>query len=258
MSTTPIICFGQQPCGIFPRRFLVAKFRTARRLQAEIGGEIVFFYHDSDHDPRETKTILRHRKSGEAFETNFTFENKLQRKYSPLYLKRVMHEWHDKTALQLPAYADRPWVEAFKTIPLTNVADFCLEMYQRMGLLDGIRVVKSSDPHFRRAACDVQDFYVDVPLDGEIVRARYTDDGFQLHEGGDSFRTLPVAPFTKFQISPSRDTRLKWMQSVIHCTHYVSGAGEQQYLNKADAPEITYVERERIDRSDEAYTDCPA
>jgi hypothetical protein len=51
MSAGPIICFGQQPCGFFPRRFLFAKMQTARRLQQEIGGEIVFFYHDSDHDP---------------------------------------------------------------------------------------------------------------------------------------------------------------------------------------------------------------
>jgi len=62
---SPVICFGQQPCGFFPRRFLYAKFVTARRLQQEIGGEIVFFYHDSDHDPRETQTILRHRKTSE-------------------------------------------------------------------------------------------------------------------------------------------------------------------------------------------------
>jgi len=40
--SSPIICFGQQPCGFFPRRFLAAKFFTARRLQAELGGEIVF------------------------------------------------------------------------------------------------------------------------------------------------------------------------------------------------------------------------
>ena len=61
--TTPIICFGQQPCGFFPKRFLVAKIRTGLRLQSEIGGEIVFFFHDSDHDPRETRTILRHRRT---------------------------------------------------------------------------------------------------------------------------------------------------------------------------------------------------
>jgi hypothetical protein len=52
MSAGPILAFGQQPCGIFPRRFLFAKFQTARRLQRELGGEIVFFFHDSDHDPR--------------------------------------------------------------------------------------------------------------------------------------------------------------------------------------------------------------
>ena len=37
MSVEPIIAFGQQPCGFFPRRFLVAKIRTARRLQARDG-----------------------------------------------------------------------------------------------------------------------------------------------------------------------------------------------------------------------------
>ena len=52
--TAPVICFGQQPCGFFPRRFLAAKIAAARRLRSEIGGEIVFFFHDSDHDPRET------------------------------------------------------------------------------------------------------------------------------------------------------------------------------------------------------------
>ena len=35
MPASPVICFGQQPCGIFPRRFLFAKFQTARRLQSE-------------------------------------------------------------------------------------------------------------------------------------------------------------------------------------------------------------------------------
>src|SRR4029079_18913591 len=131
-SASPIICFGQQPSGRFPKRFLYAKFATARKLQKEIGGEIVFFYPDSHHDPRETKTILRHRKSNEPFEINFTFDNKLQRKFSPLYLKRVQKEWFEKTAIQLPAYVDKRYVEAFKqvweTLTGPNVADFCLEM----------------------------------------------------------------------------------------------------------------------------------
>src|ERR1700675_654586 len=125
MTSSPVIVFGQQPCGIFPRRFLFAKIQTARRLQSEIGGEIVFFCHDSDHDPRETRTLLRHRKSNEPFEINFTFENKLQRKYSPLFLKRVAADWRAKTEIQLPAYVDRRWVDAFKSIKAANVADFC-------------------------------------------------------------------------------------------------------------------------------------
>jgi hypothetical protein len=252
---SPVICFGQQPCGFFPRRFLYAKFVTARRLQAELGGEIVFFFHDSDHDPRETQTTLRHRKTGEPATLNFAFANKLQRKFSPLFLKRIPADWPAHTARQLPAYVEPRWVDAFKQTAATNVADFCLAMYRAMGLLDGIRVVRSGDPAVRRAACPITDFFVDVPHECEIVRARCIDGALKLHEGGNCYVTLPTTPFTKDQISPTRDSRLRWMQSVIHCTHYIAGAGEQAYLNQADAPEITFVARDPIDRSDEAYTE---
>jgi hypothetical protein len=253
MSRAPVICFGQQPCGFFPRRFLFAKFQTARRLQAEIGGEIVFFCHDSDHDPRETQTVLRHRKTDEPATLNFTFENKVQRKWSPLFLKRIPAGWQATTARQLGAYAEPQWIDAFKEIAATNVADFCLEMYRRMGLLDGIRVVRSSDPAVRRAASEVTDYFVDVPYANETVRARLMDGALKLHEGGDAYVTVPTLPYVKEQITPTRDTRLGWMQSVLHCTHYIAGAGEQAYLRKEDAPEITFVNRDAIDRSDEAY-----
>jgi hypothetical protein len=255
MTASPVICFGQQPCGIFPKRFLVGKIQAARRLRNEIGGEIVFFYHDSDHDPRETKTRLRHIKNNEPFDINFAFENKLQRKFSPLFLKRVMPDWKAKTAMQLPAFVDRRWVEVFKACDEKSVADFCLEIYRRMGLLDGMRVERSGDPNFRAAACEINDFFVDVQYQGEVVRARYADGKLKLHEGGEAYVTLPFAPFDKKQISPARDTRLRWMQSVIHCTHYVCGAGEQAYMKKEDAPEITYVNRDTIDRPHEAFTE---
>ena len=279
MSAAPVICFGQQPCGFFPKRFLVAKILTARRLQKEIGGEIVFFYHDSDHDPRETQTVLRHRKTNEPAILNFAFANKVQRKFSPLYLKRIAPDWQSKTELQLPNYVEHPLINLFKNISATNVADFCLELYRQMGLLEGIRVVRSSDPDLRRAACDVSEFFVDVPYEGEIVRARFaggapvsdparfkTDDQragsetgvpdtLTLHEGGNSFISVPLTAFTKEQISPARDTRLRWMQSVVHCTHYIAGAGEKAYLRPEEAPEITFVNRDAIDRSDEAYAE---
>jgi hypothetical protein len=253
MSNRCVICFGQQPCGFFPRRFLFAKFETARRLQAELGGEIVFFCHDSDHDPRETQTILRHRKTGEPATLNFTVENKVQRKWSPLFRKHIAAGWQATTARQLGAFVEPASVDAFKQTTATHVADFCLEMYRRMGLLDDIRVVRSSDPTVRRAACAVTDYFVDVPYQGEVVRARRIDGELKLHEGGDRYVTLPACEFTKEQVSPTRDTRLRWMQSVVQCTHYIAGAGEQAYLRKDDAPEITYVNRDPIDRSDEAY-----
>jgi hypothetical protein len=258
MSAEPIICFGQQPCGFFPRRFLFAKFQTARRLQKEIGGEIVFFYHDSDHDPRETKTTLRHLKTGDPLTLNFEFKNKTQRKFSPLYLKEIKEGWHGRTLSQIAPFVDSHWVDVFEKVCSTNIADFCLEMYRQMGLLEGVKVLRSSSPQFRAAACDISDFFVDVSYEGEIVRARFENGLLKLHEGGESFISLPLVPFTKEQISPARDTRLRWMQSVVGCTHYVAGAGEQAYLRREEAPEIQYINRDPIDRSDEAYTEYNA
>ena len=135
MSAEPIIAFGQQPCGFFPRRFLVAKIQTARRLQAEIGGRIVFFCHDSDHDPRETRTILRHRTTGEPAKLNFAVANKLQRKFSPLYREadcRRLAGQDLAPIAELPGRpGDRPVPEDVRA---ETVADFCLDMYRAHGL----------------------------------------------------------------------------------------------------------------------------
>ena len=76
-----------------------------------------------------------------------------------------------------------------------------------------------------------------------------------LHEGGNSFITLPLVNFSKEQISPTRDTRLRWMQSVVHCTHYIAGAGERAYLHPEETPEITFINRDAIERADEAWTE---
>ena len=255
MSIQPIIAFGQQPCGFFPRRFLVAKIRTARRLQAQLGGRVVYFCHDSDHDPRETRTILRHRTTGRPALLNFAVASKLQRKFSPLYVKRIATDWQARTLGQLPNYVDGRLIDVFRKASAETVADFCLEMYRGMSLLDGIDVVRSSDRAVRQRACHVPDFFVDAPYQAEIVRARHREDGLYLHAGGDSYVALPVTAFTKEQITPTRDTRLRWMQSVLGCTHYVTGAGEQAYLRQDEAPEITFIRREDIDRSDEAYTE---
>jgi hypothetical protein len=250
----PIICFGQQPCGFFPKRFLFAKITAARRLQNEIGGEIVFFFHDSDHDPRETTTILRDKNSNQEVALNFQFENRIQKLFSPLYAKRVLPEWHEKIARQLPNYVGQSLVEHFKETKCSNVADFCLEMYKRMGLLKGVRVERSSAPGFRERAVVVSDYFVDQPYEGEIVRARYRDGKFLLHKGGDKYLAVPGAEFGPKQISPTRDTRFRWMQSVIRCTHYVAGASEQHYINKEDAHGVKFVKRDEISDFDRAYT----
>ena len=251
--SAPIICFGQQPCGFFPKRFLYAKIATARRLQREIGGDIVFFFHDSDHDPRETTTVLRDRHSGTEHSFNFQFENKIQKQFSPLSQKRLVADWQAKTARQLPNYVAPELVEHFKSVESSTAADFCSEMYWLMGLLDGIRVERSSAPEFRKRAVPIDDYFVDVPWKGEIVRARWRDGKLLLHKGGENYVELPAQSFDASQISPTRDTRLRWMQSVIECTHYVAGAGEREYLDEADAPGVTFVERDEISDSGLAY-----
>ena len=250
----PIICFGQQPCGFFPKRFLYAKIVTARRLQAEIGGEVVFFFHDSDHDPRETITILRDKNSGREHAINFRFHNSIQKQFSPLYAKHILHDWHPKMSRQLPNYVDRELADKFQEVDAHNPADFCLQMYDKMGLLEGVRVERSSSPEFRKRAVSVDDYFVDVQWERELVRARCRDGKLLLHKGADQFIEVPWQEFDATQISPTRDTRLRWMQSVIQCTHYVAGAGERQYLNEADAPGVQFVPRMDISESDKAYT----
>ena len=249
----PIICFGQQPCGFFPKRFLYAKVATARRLQKEIGGAIVFFFHDSDHDYRETITALRERHSGRENALNFQFANKIQKQFSPLYAKRVSPEWQTNLARQLPNYVGPDLVDHFKAVEASNVAEFCHDIYARMGLLEGIRVERSSDPEFRKRAIPVDDYFVDVRWEGEIVRARYRNGELLLHKGADRYVKLPPQEIDAAQISPTRDTRLRWMQSVIGCTHYVAGAGERRYINEADAPGVTFVQREEIADPNLAY-----
>ena len=252
--SAPIICFGQQPCGFFPKRFLWAKIVTARRLQREIGGEIVFFFHDSDHDPRETTTVLRERRTGHEQSFNFQFANKIQKQFSPLNAKRVVPDWQDKTARQLPNYVAPDLVELFKSVHADTAAEFCYQMYERMGLLSGIRVERSSNPEFRKRAAAIDDFFVDVNWEGETVRARHRDGKLLLHKGGDNYIELPPQSFDATQISPTRDTRLRWMQSVNQCTHYVAGAGERAYLHEAEAPGVIFVQREEISDSSHAYT----
>ncbi|MDR3642683.1 MAG: hypothetical protein P4L74_03605 [Candidatus Doudnabacteria bacterium] len=259
MST---ICFGQQPCGFFPKRFLVSKIRTAKKLQAETAGagdskeksRIVFFYHDSDADYRETITIMRDRQTNAEVRLNFTQENKLQKKFSPLYAKRVPSGWKEEILKQLPRFTDRPLIGIFESVDKKTVADFCLEMYAKMGLIDGIEVVRSSDKKFREQAPDLAaDYFADVEYQGEIVRAQMIDGKLQLHEGGGKYIALPAQTVEKSQISAARDRRFAWMQSVINCNYYIYGEGERDYLDVSPFPNIKFIDREPIDESGYAW-----
>src|SRR5918992_4281802 len=103
----------------------------------------MFFYHDSDHDPREMVTILHELHTGKLERLNFTFANQLQKYFSPLFAKRILPESKRKLAAQLPQCVPKPLAEHFNAVEADNVADFCLEMYRRMGLLDGMRIARS-------------------------------------------------------------------------------------------------------------------
>src|SRR6476469_5099045 len=151
----PIICFGQQPCGFFPKRFLYAKIVTARKLQREIGGEIVFFFHDSDHDPRETTTVLRERDASRQPSFNFDFANKTQKQFSPLYAKRVLPDWQAKVARQVPNFVSPELVEHFKAVEAATAADFCRAIYERMDcsmeFASNFRAIRNSENAPRRS-----------------------------------------------------------------------------------------------------------
>ncbi len=254
MESAPIICFGQQPNGFLPKRYLYAKIKTARELQKKIGGRIVFFYHDSDADYRETITILEDLKTKEEVRLNFLVENKIQKKYSPLYLKKISDNWKEETVRRLPRFMGKSIIDIFSSITATTVSDFCLEMYQKMGLLDGIEVMRSGDKDFRMQASELKEYFADVEYQGEIVRAEMFEGKLRLHEGGGKYFNIETpANIEKWQKNPGRAERFAWMQSVIHCTHYIAGASEADYLTKSDYAGVTFVDREEIDKKSNAY-----
>jgi hypothetical protein len=251
----PVICFGQQPCGFFPKRFLVAKMETARELQKKIGGQIIFFYHDSDHDYRETITVMTDRQTGKEARLNFTQDNKIQKKFSPLYAKRVPAGWKQEILKQLPRFVDNDLIGMFVGVEATTVADFCLAMYRELGLLEGIEIVRSGDRKVRQQAIDLpNDYFADVPYEGETVRARFQDGKLRLHEGGDRYIDLPPQNVEKWQKNPARDQRFPWMQSVVNCTHYVLGEGEGEYLDTASVPTVKFINRNLVNKPDFAWT----
>ncbi len=223
-------------------------------MREKIGGQIVFFYHDSDADYRETITVMRDRNSGQEARLNFLQENKIQKKFSPLYAKRVPAGWKEEIKKQLPRFMGQRLIDLFMSAEAKTVADFCLEMYRKMELLEGVEFARSGDRVFRDAASDLSDdYFADVNYQGEIVRAQVSGGILKLHEGGGKYLSLPGQPIERRQKSAGRDNRFEWMQSVIHCTHYIYGEGEGAYLRFDKFPNVKFIKRDEITEPEFAW-----
>ena len=123
-----------------------------------------------------------------------------------------------------------------------------------MGLLEGIRVERSSDPEFRKRAVAVDDYFVDVEWENEIVRARCRDGKLLLHKGADRYIELPWQEHGAGANLVRRATRVcagcnRSLAARITSPARASG----KYLNEADAPDVVFVQRDEISESDKAY-----
>ena len=86
----------------------------------------------------------------------------MQKKHSPLYLKRVPKGWKEEILKQLPRFMDKDLIDIFSSIDKKYVADFCLEMYGKLNLLENVYIVRSSNFDFRENAIGLKDYYADV------------------------------------------------------------------------------------------------
>lgn len=238
MSNTPVICIAQEPNGFFPTSSFVAKLKAARKLQKDIGGKIVWFVDDSESNYKSTEVILVDKKTGQEIAFNFIQENEIQKNFSPLYAKRIAKNWQEDTAQKLVPIINSNLLETFKSVKSDTSAGFCIRMYQKLGLLDEVEIIRSSDPAVRRSAIPVPDFFIDTEYQNEIVRARFRNDHLEL---GATKLILPLPGFDAETISPALNLRFTWMQSVVNCSHYIFEKSEKDLLNLEQYPAIRFT-----------------
>ena len=66
--------------------------------------------------------------------------------------------------------------------------------------------MRSGDPAFRERAVAIDDYFVDVRYESELVRARRVPDVLLLHKGGDAYIKLPLEEYGRIK-SARRATR---------------------------------------------------
>ena len=257
--SAPVICFGQQPCGFFPRRFLAAKICTARRLQArDRRGDRLFLPRqrprpagDADHpappqDRRAARPQLRLREQAPAQVVPALPQA------GPAGVARA--DGAPASGLCRPALG-----RGLQRVQCADVADFCLEMYRAHGAAGGHprRPLERPGRSGARPATS-RNTSSTCPTRGDgagPVRRRRSAPAR-------GRRFIPDLPRVRFEHGTNQPdpglAAFAGCNRSSHCTHYVTGAGEQAYLRPADAPEVTFVHRDTIERSDEAYTDLPA
>ena len=157
--------------------------------------------------------------------------------------------------------SNRRWVEAFQEYHADDVADFCLEMYRRMGLLDGIRVVRSSDPDVSPRRLRHRRISSSMCL----MRARSCAPGSTRRRPQAARRrrcstsTLPPMPIHQGANQPDarHPAALDAIGPPLHalcCRRRRTRLPRARKMRRKSL----FVNRDTIERSDEAYTDIPA
>ncbi len=139
---------------------------------------------------------------------------------------------------------------------------------------------------------DLEEYFADIKYQGEIVRARVSPSPLAptvpsglargdvpplagqrgvttspliptlimggrtatLHQGGGKYTKIEIdGKIEKRQISAGANERFAWMQSVVHCTHYIYGEGEKEYLDFDARPEVKFIQRDAIDQPNCAW-----
>lgn len=238
----PIVCLSEQLSSFLPTKSLVRRIDAAKSLASRVGGKTILFIWDSWHRGTAETVLPGNRR------ISFEYYNNLQRDYTPFYLKNLDPVWWNRAKSKLDGIVPGKIINVLDNIKEDTAGNFCLKAYKKLGFLDNLEVVRSSDPEIRKKAKMFEDFYVEVSYKGEIVRARYTNRGFVLESNPpvEIYKTDVVPGM----VTPPDEKRFEWMDSIVSPSHYI--LGEKERVKESDFPWISFVRSRKTEQSDTA------